>query len=141
MFSNTLESAERVITHLDKMEDSLTQIEQELGALDELMERFPLPLILGDGEDWTYVSKSFATHLGWSREDIQTRPLEWFIHPEDRSATDAEMQRVLRDQNQGHIVNRFRTKDGGYRRMLWHWSPPGPRSGLTWMLGQAQEEV
>ncbi len=56
--------------------------------------------------------------LGHSPDELRSRPLIEFIHPADRIATEARMERLL-DGDVIALENRFRAKDGS-----WHW--------LTW---------
>lgn len=61
--------------------------------------------------------------LGWSRDEMITRPFTSFLHPDDVSRTE-EIMRVIRT---GHTVTmseiRYRCKDGSYRWLLWSYSP------------------
>ncbi len=66
------------------------------------------------------LSDEWEKTLGWSREELMSRPFREFIHPDDLAAT---MERaVALDQNPGEVVdfeNRYRHKDGTYRWLLW----------------------
>lgn len=61
--------------------------------------------------------------LGWSRDELLTRPYMSFLHPDDVGPTE-EVMKVIRT---GHTVtmfeNRYRCKDGSYRWLLWGSSP------------------
>jgi PAS domain S-box-containing protein len=61
--------------------------------------------------------------LGWSRDELVTRPFMSFLHPDDVSREE-EIMKVIRT---GHTVtmseNRYRCKDGSYRWLLWGYSP------------------
>ena len=67
--------------------------------------------------------------LGWSREELMSRPFMEFVHPEDVGRT-AEMA-VMVERPDYHVVdfeNRYRTKDGGWRWLRWN----ARSDGQTW---------
>jgi PAS domain S-box-containing protein len=58
--------------------------------------------------------------LGWTLDELRSRPFTQFVHPEDRERTEAEAAGLT---NAGHetinFENRYRCKDGTYRSLLW----------------------
>jgi PAS domain S-box-containing protein len=56
--------------------------------------------------------------LGFSLAEIQSRPFLDLVHPEDREATEREMQR-LRLGGAAEYENRVRTRDGTWRWLAW----------------------
>jgi diguanylate cyclase (GGDEF)-like protein/PAS domain S-box-containing protein len=66
------------------------------------------------------LSDRWEQTLGWTREELTSRPFKEFIHPDDLGTT-----RVLAeglDRRPGEVVdfeNRYRAKDGSYRWLLW----------------------
>ena len=74
------------------------------------------------GADGRFVSMSAAWErlLGWSREELQARPFIEFVHPDDVQHTIAARARVAGpDAEIPDLVNRYRTRDGGYRWLRW----------------------
>ncbi len=71
------------------------------------------------------LNPAFSDILGYSQEELCSRPTAEFIHPDDIEAT----QKQLELQAQGHSVlsfeNRFRCKDGTYRWFSWKSIPDG----------------
>lgn len=66
------------------------------------------------------VSPAFTTTLGWSVEEMQTRPFLEFVHPDDREATLAEVERqVVAGEPVLHFENRYQHKDGSWRVLSW----------------------
>lgn len=66
------------------------------------------------------LSSGWEDALGWTREELMSRPFLHFVHPEDRAATIALRDRL--DMAPGEVVdfeNRYVTKDGGHRWLLW----------------------
>jgi PAS domain S-box-containing protein len=58
--------------------------------------------------------------LGWTLDELRSRPFVEFVHPEDRERTEAETASLT---GAGHetinFENRYRCKDGSYRTLLW----------------------
>jgi PAS domain S-box-containing protein len=58
--------------------------------------------------------------LGYSNEELRSRPFIDFVHPDDRQATITEAQRL----GEGHLTirfeNRYRCADGSYKWLLWN---------------------
>ncbi len=72
------------------------------------------------------VSPAFTRTLGWSEEEMLTRPFLDFVHPDDREATLREVERqVSSGETVLHFENRYRHKDGSWRALSWK-SVPQP---------------
>jgi PAS domain S-box-containing protein len=54
---------------------------------------------------------------------VRVEPFLEFIHPEDRPATIAEMERLAAGVDTIFFENRYRCKDGSYRWMQWNATP------------------
>src|SRR2546427_6236630 len=57
--------------------------------------------------------------LGFSIEDLQSRPYIDFVHPEDREKTMLEAQRLQLGGATRSFENRYRCKDGSYKWLRW----------------------
>lgn len=57
--------------------------------------------------------------LGWSQEELLSRPYLDFVHPDDRQATVTESAKVATGFPSLHFRNRFRCVDGSYRWLGW----------------------
>ncbi|MGH2941320.1 MAG: PAS domain-containing hybrid sensor histidine kinase/response regulator [Solirubrobacteraceae bacterium] len=58
--------------------------------------------------------------LGWTPEELRSRPLMEFIHPDDRERVQAEGARMGSEGFHTLAVeSRYRCKGGGYRTVLW----------------------
>ncbi len=70
------------------------------------------------------LNPSWTRVLGWSFEELTSRPYTEFIHPDDLPKTLEEAQR---QQSEGKttvsFINRYRTKDGDYRILSWNAYP------------------
>jgi len=58
--------------------------------------------------------------LGFSREELQAKPMFDFVHPEDRERTLDQNRRVRNGEMALAFENRYRCKDGSYRWLLWN---------------------
>jgi diguanylate cyclase (GGDEF)-like protein/PAS domain S-box-containing protein len=69
---------------------------------------------------FTRLSHRWEQSLGWTREELMSRPFREFIHPDDLDST---MVRALAlDARPGEVINfenRYRAKDGSWRWLLW----------------------
>ena len=61
--------------------------------------------------------------LGYSVDELTAQPFLDFVHPQDRDATRAEAQKISRGGSAISFENRYRTKDGSYRWLLWNAAP------------------
>jgi PAS domain S-box-containing protein len=57
--------------------------------------------------------------LGFSLEELQSKPMFDFVHPEDRERTLDQNRRVRGGGQALAFENRYRCKDGSYRWLLW----------------------
>jgi len=61
--------------------------------------------------------------LGRSAEEMCSRPIEEFIHQDDRESTTLRLAKQLEGDSVAHFENRCRHKDGSYRRLSWMATP------------------
>lgn len=81
------------------------------------------------------VNPAFTQILGWSAEELTTRPYLEFVHPDDRAATQAEVARQLAvGEGVLQFENRCLCKDGT-SRVVWWKSVPQP-GGLIIATGR-----
>ncbi len=71
------------------------------------------------------LNPAFEQLLGYSPEELMTKPfLEW-VHPDDREATLAVMADLTEGVPTLQFVNRYRCQDGSYRWFSWRTVPYG----------------
>jgi PAS domain S-box-containing protein len=58
--------------------------------------------------------------LGYTREELQSRPMFDFVHPDDRERTRDQNSKVRAGGQALSFENRYRCKDGSYRWLLWN---------------------
>lgn len=75
---------------------------------------------------FTRLNQAWETTLGWTREELMSKPSIEFTHPDDVGPT-SEMAGVLLDRSASVVdfENRYATKDGGWRWLLWSSSSDG----------------
>jgi len=69
------------------------------------------------------VNPAFATTLGWSAEEILTRPFLDLVHPDDRAATIREVEKLAAGQPTLHFENRYQCRDGSWKTLAWRAVP------------------
>ena len=79
----------------------------------------------GDGF-FKWLNPAFADTLGWTIEELLTRPYVDFVHPDDLAATIREVERQVKaGKSVFHFENRYRHKDGSWRVLSWKSVPHG----------------
>jgi PAS domain S-box-containing protein len=69
------------------------------------------------------LNPAWETTLGFSLEELRSRPMFEFVHPDDLQRT-LEQNRAVRTGGQAlSFENRYRCKDGSYRWLLWNATP------------------
>jgi PAS domain S-box-containing protein len=66
--------------------------------------------------------------LGFTREELMSKPFIEFVHPDDRERTLKQNRSVRGGGQAQHFENRYLCKDGSYRWLLWNATPDGERS-------------
>jgi PAS domain S-box-containing protein len=66
------------------------------------------------------LNPSWVRVLGFSREELMSKPRIEFVHPEDRGRTAVEFDRLRMAESTIAFENRYRCKDGEYKWLLWN---------------------
>lgn len=69
------------------------------------------------------LNPAWAQTLGYTAEELCSRPFVEFVHPDDRQATEAEAAKLARGAPTVSFRNRYRTADGQYRWLEWSVQP------------------
>ncbi|WP_017718084.1 PAS domain S-box protein [Kamptonema formosum] len=114
-------------------------ITQRLRAEAERDRFFTLSLDLFCIADFTgYLKRlnpAWQTHLGYTEEQLLSRPFIEFVHPDDREATLAEIRKLNAGVPTVLLDNRFQRTDGSYRWFSWT-AAPFVEEGLIYAVGR-----
>ena len=81
------------------------------------------------------VNPAWQTVLGFSEEEMRASPFMDFVHPDDRAATIEAMSTLTTGAKVIHFENRYRAKDGTYKRLEWN-SAPFIHQGLIYAVAR-----
>ncbi|MEW6347705.1 MAG: PAS domain S-box protein [Thermodesulfobacteriota bacterium] len=70
-----------------------------------------------------HVNPAWAITLGWTEEELLSRPWTEFVHPDDRPATESARTKLIAGTEVCAFENRYLTKDGTYRWLSWNSFP------------------
>ncbi|MBD2035853.1 PAS domain-containing protein [Leptolyngbya sp. FACHB-321] len=103
-------------------------IEAERQKVEQERDRFlavgsDLQIIMSSHGYFHWVSPAFEHILGWTPEEMTSRPWTDFLHPDDILVSVAESVNVLSGSETFAFENRYRHKDGSYRWLLWRAQP------------------
>jgi rsbT co-antagonist protein RsbR len=85
------------------------------------------------------VNAAWPKLLGWSKEEMTSRPFIDFVHPDDRESTLFEAAKLFTGEPTIHFENRYRCKDGSYRWLVWSAEvdmAPDPEKRLMYAAAQ-----
>lgn len=66
-----------------------------------------------------HLSRGWSEALGWSLDELKSRPFIEFVHSDDLAATVAEAQKLTEGALMINFENRYRCQDGSFRWLLW----------------------
>src|SRR5262244_3610423 len=86
------------------------------------------------------VNPAWERVLGYTMEELTSRPWLDFVHPEDREATVHEGQNLTIGVSVIRFRNRYRARDGSYRWISWR-AKPDPERQLIYAVARDITEV
>ena len=108
---------------------------QRRGAERDRLFKLSLDLLCVAGFDGRFrqLNPAWSATLGWSLEELLSRPWLDFVHPEDREGTLRAQEELARGVPVLEFENRYRCRDGSYRWLSWN-SFPVPEEGLLFAV-------
>jgi len=79
--------------------------------------------IAGSDGYFKRLNPAWAKVLGYTTEELQAKPFLDFVHPDDRSKTIQESEKLGKGQDTVSFENRYQCKDGSYRSLMWSATP------------------
>jgi PAS domain S-box-containing protein len=120
------------------------ELEQRLSLLREFQKYFEVSLdmlCIADTDGYfKRVNPAFERTLGWSTEELLSRPFIEFVHPDDVEPTLREVEKLAHGIPTISFENRYRCADGSYRNLLWT-SYPDPETGVLYAIARDVSEL
>jgi diguanylate cyclase (GGDEF)-like protein/PAS domain S-box-containing protein len=102
----------------------ITRRKRAESEMDAFFDASPdLLAIAGTSGKLDLVNSAWERTLGWTREEVTSRPFLDFVHPEDHERTLAEARAVYEGRPAPMFRNRYRAKDGSYHWLEWRTRP------------------
>ena len=78
-----------------------------------------------------HLNPAFSQTLGYTTDELLARPFLDFVHPDDRAATLAEVEKLSRGVPTIQFENRYQCQDGSWKWLSWR-CQPFPDEGLLY---------
>jgi PAS domain S-box-containing protein len=102
------------------------ELQERTAELDVLFSESIDLLAIADAEGhFRRLNPQWGETLGFSTEELMAVRFLDFVHPDDVEATESAVARLAEGQPELQFVNRYRTRDGGYRWLEWRAFPRG----------------
>ncbi len=92
----------------------------ELGMLTFFEKTPALVCIVGKDGYFKKINDAVCKKLGYTKEELLSRPVSYFIFPDDREITGRKRDRLLNGEALLNFQNRYVTKDGDYVWLTWN---------------------
>ncbi len=123
-FSRSIrEPDDDLLAMLGRVGDEIGRFMERKHAEEELDRFFSLSLdmmcVAGFDGYFKRLNPAWQRVLGYTNEELLSRPYLEFVHPDDRTPTATEAGRLSSGQRVMAFENRYRAKDGRYRWLEW----------------------
>ena len=122
--------------------------QQHLGGIEERFFDLSVDMLcfLDFGGYFKRLNPAWERALGFTRQELMSRPFIEFVHPDDRERTLNQNAAVRAGGNALNFENRYLCKNGSYRWLRWN-AAPDSRAGVIYSaardvtaLKEAEEE-
>ena len=124
----------------DQMAESL---EEQVQLLSEFRRFFDVSIdmlcIASTDGYFKKVNQAFVRELGWSEEELLSRPFISMVHEDDIRATQREILKLAGGTPTIRFTNRYLCKDGSYKRVRWN-AYPEPETGRLYAIARVRSE-
>ncbi len=115
----------------DRLEDEIAQRVRERDSIWQVSEDL-LGVSTFDGR-FLSVNPAWTALLGWTEDEIRAMPVDMLRHPDDADYSRAGRMRLAQGAPRVRQENRFRHKDGSWRRISWTMTA---EQGLIYVIGR-----
>ena len=119
------------------------ELQEQVTQLHEFQKFFEMSLnllcIAGTDGYFKRTNPAFERALGWTQEQLLSRPFFDLVHPDDLKATQDEIESLAQGIPTISFVNRFRTADGTWKWLRWT-THPEPETGLLYAIAREIED-
>ncbi|MEJ2313080.1 MAG: PAS domain S-box protein [Gemmatimonadales bacterium] len=120
------------------------ELERQMKLLREFHTFFDVSLdmmcIAGTDGYFKRVNPAFERTLGWTEEQLVSKPFAEFVHPDDVEATNQEVAKLSLGIPTISFENRYRCADGTYKHLLWT-SRPDAETGTLYAIARDISEL
>lgn len=111
----------------ETFDEMAAELEKQVDLLTEYRQFFDMSLdmmcIAATDGYFKQVNEAWTRELGWSEDELLTRPFVSFVHPDDVQKTIDEVAKLDQGIPTIQFENRYLHKDGSYRLLSWRSSP------------------
>lgn len=121
----------------EELERRLTELQEFKTFFDKSRD---MQCVAGTDGYFKRVNPAFERNLGWSEDELLGRPFVDFVHPDDVQATIRETEQISGGRPTVSFSNRYRCKDGTYKRLRWT-AHPDPTTGNIYASARSPDNA
>jgi PAS domain S-box-containing protein len=123
--------------------DMAAELQVRMAELHEYHKFFDVSLdllcIAGTDGFFKRTNPAFTRALGWTEEQLVSKPFLDLVHPDDIEPTQNEIEKLARGVPTISFLNRFKRADGSWVYLRWN-SYPDPETGLLYAIARQIED-